>query len=573
MSSFTWPPRSLGGTVTSLSVVTANGFAGSVATATTTPAITLTTTITGILQGNGTAIIAATTGNLTAAGTDGIAITTGTGAVLGSGTSIAQQVSDATHNGYLSSANWVTFNAKVGTSTTDVLTNKTISGASNTLSNIADGSLSTSYLKADGSRTLTANWNADGFSGTFNSVVVGSSANTISALSTIVNTGTLTLPTATDTIVGRQTTDTLTNKTISGASNTLSSIADGSLTTPYIKADGTRALTANWAAGAFSATHNSVVVGSAANTISALSTIVNTGTITLPTATDTLVARATTDTLTNKTISGASNTLSSIGDGSLSTSYLKADGSRALTGAWTAGAFNHTIGSASAGSARLTVIDASNTPTAGSTFSVQNLATSAMFLNGSAAGTVTAGESTTDSMMRIRKDGTSNRSINAAGTLNASGADYAEYMVKSDPKAIIKAGDVCGINEQGQLTTKYSESIHFMVKSTNPSYVGGDSWFSKEESEFESKDKFLEALEAARALVDRIAFCGKVPCNMPSKGVMPGDFLVPVEGKSDSIDLQMIMQEEITLEQFIKSVGKVIKIIDDKSVQLLVGVK
>jgi hypothetical protein len=49
-----------GGTVTSVSVVSANGFAGTVATATTTPAITLTTTITGVLKGNGTAISAAT---------------------------------------------------------------------------------------------------------------------------------------------------------------------------------------------------------------------------------------------------------------------------------------------------------------------------------------------------------------------------------------------------------------------------------------------------------------------------------------------------------------------------------
>jgi hypothetical protein len=47
------------GTVTSVSVVSANGFAGTVATATTTPAITLTTTITGVLKGNGTAISAA----------------------------------------------------------------------------------------------------------------------------------------------------------------------------------------------------------------------------------------------------------------------------------------------------------------------------------------------------------------------------------------------------------------------------------------------------------------------------------------------------------------------------------
>lgn len=50
------------GTVSSVSVVSANGFAGTVATATTTPAITLSTTITGLLKGNGTAISAASAG-------------------------------------------------------------------------------------------------------------------------------------------------------------------------------------------------------------------------------------------------------------------------------------------------------------------------------------------------------------------------------------------------------------------------------------------------------------------------------------------------------------------------------
>lgn len=50
------------GTVTSVSVESANGFAGTVATATTTPAITLSTSINSpILSGNGTAIAAATT--------------------------------------------------------------------------------------------------------------------------------------------------------------------------------------------------------------------------------------------------------------------------------------------------------------------------------------------------------------------------------------------------------------------------------------------------------------------------------------------------------------------------------
>jgi len=54
-----WAAPATSGTVTSVSVVSANGFAGTVATATTTPAITLTTSITGLLKGNGTAISAA----------------------------------------------------------------------------------------------------------------------------------------------------------------------------------------------------------------------------------------------------------------------------------------------------------------------------------------------------------------------------------------------------------------------------------------------------------------------------------------------------------------------------------
>ena len=50
------------GTVTTVSVVSANGFTGSVATASSTPAITIATSITGLLKGNGTAISAATSG-------------------------------------------------------------------------------------------------------------------------------------------------------------------------------------------------------------------------------------------------------------------------------------------------------------------------------------------------------------------------------------------------------------------------------------------------------------------------------------------------------------------------------
>ena len=55
-------PTGGSGTVTSVSVISANGFEGSVATATATPAITLSTSVTGLLKGNGTGVTAATAG-------------------------------------------------------------------------------------------------------------------------------------------------------------------------------------------------------------------------------------------------------------------------------------------------------------------------------------------------------------------------------------------------------------------------------------------------------------------------------------------------------------------------------
>ena len=73
------------GTVTSASVVTANGFYGSVATATTTPAITLNTNVSGIMKGTGSAMTAATAGtdyqapvSLTTFGSSGAATFSGT---------------------------------------------------------------------------------------------------------------------------------------------------------------------------------------------------------------------------------------------------------------------------------------------------------------------------------------------------------------------------------------------------------------------------------------------------------------------------------------------------------------
>jgi hypothetical protein len=83
--------NSVGGSVSTVSVISANGLAGTVATDSTTPDITLSTTVTGLLKGNGTAISAAVSGTDFVApggalGTpSAITLTNGTGLPLSTG--------------------------------------------------------------------------------------------------------------------------------------------------------------------------------------------------------------------------------------------------------------------------------------------------------------------------------------------------------------------------------------------------------------------------------------------------------------------------------------------------------
>jgi len=154
----TWSAAAAG-TVTSVSVVSANGLNGTVATATTTPAITLSTTITGVLKGNGTAISAAISGTDYAPATSGTSIlygngsggfsnvTIGTGVAFAGGTlsatgsggtvtsvtgtapvvssggatpAISMAAATSSVNGYLTSTDWTTFNNKGSGTVTSV---------------------------------------------------------------------------------------------------------------------------------------------------------------------------------------------------------------------------------------------------------------------------------------------------------------------------------------------------------------------------------------------------------------------------------------------------------------------
>lgn len=99
-------------------------------------------------------------------------------------------------------------------------------GGSITFNSIPTGGTQGQPLIKNSASNYDVSWGT--ITGTASSAAVRATSPTIvtptltaPVISTITNTGTLTLPTSTDTLVGRATTDTLTNKTINGASNTL----------------------------------------------------------------------------------------------------------------------------------------------------------------------------------------------------------------------------------------------------------------------------------------------------------------------------------------------------------------
>jgi len=301
------------GTVTSVSVVSANGFTGSVANATTTPAITLTTSITGILKGNGTAVSAVTIGS-------GLSFDGTTLSATGGGTGTVTSVSGVADRTTITGV--ATVNPTVDIAATYVGQN-TIT----TLGTIGTGTWNATAIALNKITALTVNRavvsDGSGFisAATTTATEIGYVNGVTSAIQTQINgkQATITFGTGVQTALGVNVGTAGSVVVNGGALGTPSSGTVTNLTgTASININGTVGATTP-STGVFTTlvagSTTSLLLGTAGSavgnigfrnatsgtiTLAPVTGALGTVTLSLPAATDQLVGRATTDTLTNK---------------------------------------------------------------------------------------------------------------------------------------------------------------------------------------------------------------------------------------------------------------------------------
>ena len=222
--------------------------------------------------------------------------------------------------------------------------------------------------------------------------------------------------------------------------------------------------------------------------------------------------------------------------------------------------------------------------------------------------TILTAPNAADAVMKIGTMDTTNRSINATGTINASGTDYAEYELNNG--LVISKGTIVGFKADGTLTLTFAEAVRFGVKSTSPSFVGGDSWASDDVVGVEPKRpgrktpvtekgmdesgrhvdvvvepgdtdeewqvkldaynaelaEYKAKIEAERAKVDRVAYSGKVPVNV--MGATPGGYVIAIEVENGLIDGQFVPAP--TFEEYKLAIGRVNRILDDGRAEIAV---
>jgi len=183
----------------------------------------------------------------------------------------------------------------------------------------------------------------------------------------------------------------------------------------------------------------------------------------------------------------------------------------------------------------------------------------------------------------VQKNGANGRSVNCAGTVNTSGADYAEYETKADSCGTVAKGQIIGLDADGNVTDKWVDSFSFGIKTTNPSYVGGDVWASEdivgkrpeqpaEDAEQSITEQYIADLAAYEARVeterqkfDRIAYAGKCPCNIQCAAV--GDYIIATQ---DGDGIKGIAVSSPTFDQYRLAVGRVRRILEDGRVEIAI---
>jgi hypothetical protein len=103
------------------------------------------------------------------------------------------------------------------------------------------------------------------------------------------------------------------------------------------------------------------------------------------------------------------------------------------------------------------------------------------------------------------------------------------------------------------MTKTFSDSINFVIKSTDPSYVGGDTWGSVDLNLTE------EQYETERQKYDRIAFSGQVPVNITGSFNV-GDYVYPQANKTN---IEAVAKANPTFEEYQLCVGKIWATEDD----------